>query len=65
MKIPVPRLDLSIPSEKNTHDEIVHLVEEMLALHKDLAVAEREKDDRRVYALYDLTEQEIKVVEGR
>jgi type I restriction-modification system DNA methylase subunit len=80
-KLPIPHINLSNPSEKSAHDEIVRLVEEILSLHKDLAAAEREKDDRRfslqqriaqvdreidwrVYALYDLTEAEIRVVEG-
>jgi len=80
-QLPIHRINLDNPAEKTTHDEIVRHIEEILALQKDLAAAEREKDDRRfrlqkriaqvdheidrrVYALYELTEQEIKVVEG-
>jgi hypothetical protein len=57
----------------------VQLVEQMLALHKQLAEARTGHDttfiqrridatdrqiDRLVYELYDLTEQEIEIVEG-
>jgi hypothetical protein len=59
---------------------MVQLVEQMLALHKQLAEAktgyeqtliQRQIDatdrqiDKLVYELYDLTEDEIKIVEGR
>jgi hypothetical protein len=76
--------------EKRAHDEIVQLVERMLALQQRLAAARTPGDqqlaqgqiamvdgilrmrhpqdaweiDRRVYALYGLTEEEIAVVEG-
>jgi hypothetical protein len=68
--------------EKSAHDEIVGLVERMLALQKERQSVRREDDldrvrnlerqiaqvdaeiDRRVYALYGLTEDDIKVVEG-
>jgi hypothetical protein len=61
------------------HDDMVRLVDEMLDLHKRLAVAKSDADrtrleravkttDRRidalVYELYGLTEEEIAVVEG-
>ena len=58
---------------------MVELVEQMLALHQQLAVAKAPHDqtvlqgqiaatdrqiDRLVYELYGLTEEEIKLVEG-
>jgi hypothetical protein len=70
------------PAEKSAHDEIVRLVEEMLALQKERQSVRREDDlDRvrdlerqiaqvdaeivqRVYSVYGLTEEEIKIVEG-
>ena len=62
----------------DAHDQMVSLVEQMLALHKRLAevgtgydkqMIQRQIDatdaqiDRLVYDLYDLTEDEIKIVE--
>jgi hypothetical protein len=38
---------LADPAEKQQHDEIVALVDEMLQLQKDYAQAEREKEGRR------------------
>jgi hypothetical protein len=46
------------------HDNMVALVERMLDLHKKLAAADRQID-ALVYELYDLTEEEITIVEGR
>lgn len=60
------------------HDDIVRLVEQMLTLHKQLAEARTPQDktflqgridatdrqiDRLVYALYGLTDEEIRIVE--
>lgn len=77
-KIPIPKIDFSDHSEKDIHDDIVRLVNEMLNLNKKIQTAkgnERqqiqrqiEKIDREidelVYKLYDLTEEEIRIVEG-
>ena len=41
------RITLADPAEKQQHDAIVALVEEMLQLQKDQAEAEREMEDRR------------------
>ncbi len=75
---PIPVLDLTSVSDKAHHDRMVELVEQMLELHKRLAVAktpdektrlQRQIDatdqqiDRLVYELYGLTEEEIKIVE--
>ena len=63
---------------KNAHDRMVSLVERMLALHKQTAQTPQEQEmlqreiaatdahiDRLVYELYGLTEDEIRIVEGK
>ena len=70
--------DKAPPADVARHDRLVALVEGMLALHKQLAAAkmptaktmlQRQIDasdrqiDRLVYELYDLTEEEIGIVE--
>lgn len=80
--LPIRRIDFENPVEKSAHDEIVKLVEKMLALQKERQSVRREDDldrvrklereivhvdeeiDRRVYILYGLTEEEIKIVES-
>ena len=82
MKLPIRRIDFENLAEQLAHDEIVRLVEKMLALQKERQSVRREDDldrvrnldrqialvdaeiDQRVYALYGLTEDEIKFVEG-
>ncbi len=78
-QLPIRTIDFSNPSEKEKHDRMVSLVEQMLELHKkkasvkDAAETERldrlitsvdAEIDRLVYDLYDLTEDEIRIVEG-
>ncbi len=77
-KIPYPRLDLKNRDEKKKHDKMVQLVETMLELNKQLAETKtsHEKDllnrqiemtdkmiDDLVYELYELTPEEIQIVE--
>ncbi len=77
--LPIPTIDFNNPAEKEKHDQMVALVEQMLDLNKKLQTAKIAQDkelierqikitdnqiDRLVYALYRLTEDEIKVVEG-
>jgi len=80
--LPIRRIDFEKLAEKLAHDEIVRLVEKMLALQKERQSVRREDDldrvrnlerqitqvdaeiDQRVYALYGLTDEEIKIVEG-
>lgn len=75
---PVRILDTSIPADKARHDKLVSLVERMLALHKqsprtpqeqEMVKREIESTDRGidglVYELYGLSEEEIRIVEGR
>jgi len=78
LRIRIP--DITKPREKNLCDRMVSLVQRMLDLHKQLAAAKVPDDktriqrqidatdkqiDRLVYNLYGLTEEEIKIVEGR
>jgi hypothetical protein len=78
-KMPIARLDLSNSADKDRHDRIVSLVDRMLELHKELATAKTEyaktnlqrqidatdaQIDKLVYELYELTPDEIKIVEG-
>jgi hypothetical protein len=80
-QLPIRWINFANPAEKSAHDEIVKMVEEMLALQKQRQQAEAGKEDARfalqkriqaldkeidarVYRLYGLTEEEIKIVEG-
>lgn len=77
-QLPVRSINFDIKSDRNLHDQLVALVERMLKLHADRAAAkspdaqtrlEREiratdaAIDRLVYQLYDLTDEEIALVE--
>jgi hypothetical protein len=82
-QLPIRRINFDDPAEKSAHDEIVQLVEKMLALQKERQSVRPEDEydrvrdlerevarvdeeiDRKVCALYGLTEEEIKIVEGR
>jgi hypothetical protein len=78
--LPIRPINFSDPTDKSRHDRMVELVERMLALHKQLASAKIEHEktalqrqieatdqqiDALVYELYGLTEEEIKIIEGR
>ncbi|MGB5217943.1 MAG: N-6 DNA methylase [Smithella sp.] len=79
LSLPIKSINYTDPADKNCHDQIVQLVEQMLALNKQLPEAktsheqtliQRQIDatdkqiDKLVYELYELTEDEIKIVEG-
>ena len=79
-RLPISPINISNPADVQRHDRMVALVDRMLALHRQLAAAktpaektmlQRQIDatDRQIdtlgYALYDLTEEEIRVVEGK
>jgi TolA-binding protein len=79
-QLPIKQIDFSNKSEKSLHDEIVQLVETMLQLQQQkqsstlpeqLQQLEQriaytdDKINEKVYALYGLTEEEIKIVEGQ
>ena len=80
LSIPIKSIDLLNPTEKAQHDKMVNYVDQMLDTKKKLAQANTDKDknfyegkystldrqiDHLVYELYGLTEEEIKIVEGR
>ena len=77
--IPIRTINFADAAERAAHDQMVQLVERMLALHKSLASAVTETDralfqsqiaatdqaiDALVYRLYDLSDAEIAIVEG-
>ena len=77
--LPFRMIDFSDKADIARHDAMVKLVEQMLALHKQLAQARTSQDetstrrqiastdariDKLVYELYELTAEEIAVVEG-
>lgn len=79
-ELPIIHLNFINPIEKTLHDRLVGLVDKMLVLTPKLrgSTSESEKAalqnavmttdaeiDRLVYELYDLTEEEIKIVEGQ
>jgi len=76
--LPIMTINSSDPTDTSRHDQIVELVERMLDLNKRVRVSKtsHEKDsfqrqidatdrqiDRLVYDLYDLNDEEIKIVE--
>jgi hypothetical protein len=76
-QVPIKKINFSDPSEKAAHDKMVSLVERMLEMHHRLPAARtpQEKEmlqreiestdeaiDSLVYQLYDLTQEEIKIV---
>ncbi|MCX6122638.1 MAG: N-6 DNA methylase [Ignavibacteriales bacterium] len=78
--LPIHTIDFAQSVEKKMHDDLVSLVEKMLEFNKQLQKAhfdsEKEPIERQiaatdkkiddiVYELYGLTEEEIKIVEGK
>ncbi len=78
-QLPIRTINFADPADVARHDHVVRLVEQLLALHKVrlstrplhaqsvLAAQNTATDrplDRLVYALYGLSEEEIRVVEG-
>ncbi|MDX9746713.1 MAG: N-6 DNA methylase [Syntrophales bacterium] len=78
-KLPIRTINFADPADVALHDQMVSLVEQMLELNKKLPeskvpqtteVLKRQIDatdrqiDQLVYRLYDLTEEEIKIVES-
>jgi hypothetical protein len=79
-QLPIRTIDFSNAADVAKHDHMIALVENMLSLHQRLSAAgmpqekehlQRQIDqtdrqiDALVYELYGLTEEEIKIVEGR
>jgi adenine-specific DNA-methyltransferase len=78
-QFPVPNIDLNNPKEKQVHDNLVNLVNQMLKAQEKYHSAKIESDkgtykkiidildnniDKLVYELYGLSEKEIKVIEN-
>lgn len=78
-RIPMPSVDLTKKSDKEVHDKLVKLVDNIIAINKKLVgennpntkeILERQvraldgEIDRLVYGLYGLTEEEVGIVEG-
>ena len=78
--IPIPKLDFSKKEDKKKHDRLVKLVDNIIAINKKLVgennpntkeILERQvraldgEIDRLVYGLYQLTEEEINIIEDR
>jgi type I restriction-modification system DNA methylase subunit len=79
-QLPIRTINFSDPADKARHDRMVPLVEQMLLLNKQLQTAKTDHEktslqrqidltdkqiDLLVYELYGLTEDEIKIVEGK
>jgi type I restriction-modification system DNA methylase subunit len=79
-QLPIRVINFSDRDDRARHDKLVKLVEKMLAAKKDWATAEDDYEKRRldlfctdldreidrlVYELYELTDDEIAIVEGR
>ncbi|MEN4019037.1 MAG: N-6 DNA methylase [Methanobacterium sp.] len=77
--LPIRTIDFQNPDDVALHDKMVKLVEQMLQLHKNLDAAKTPNEkkmlkrqidatdkqiDKLVYELYDLTDEEIKIVEN-
>jgi len=78
-QLPIRTIDFSNPDDKKSHDKMIKLVEQMLALHKQLSTAKTDHDktmlkrqitatdhqiNQLVFELYGLTEEEIEIIEG-
>lgn len=79
-RLPIRVINPKNKTDQAAHDRIVKLVEQMLKLHQDRAIAKTPHEqtaldrqiaatdkqiDQEVYALYGLTAEEIDLVEGR
>lgn len=77
-QVSIKEIDFSNKSDKVRHDKMVSLVDSMLSLHKQLQEAKTDREkagiqkridetdkeiDSLVYELYELTPEEIKIVE--
>jgi methylase of polypeptide subunit release factors len=80
-KIPIYKIDFGLKTEKNIYKELIRFSEKMLCLNenlqsipkdtnkweeikKEIEMTDREID-QKVYELYGLTDEEIKIVEGK
>jgi adenine-specific DNA-methyltransferase len=78
-QLPIKPIDFSNPTEKQTHDKLVSLVDQMLGTQKQFHEVKSDSDkkmfkmkidmidrqiDEMVFNLYGLSEEEIRIVEG-
>ncbi len=78
VKLPIRTIDFFDSNQKSLHDQVVALVEKMMGLHQRLSTVRSPTErtflqrqisatdrqiDRIVYELYDLTDEEIEIVE--
>ena len=78
-KIPLPLIDLNNKEDKEMHDKIVTLVDNIITLNKKLSVEKNPNSitiinrqinavdkqiDSLVYKLYNLNDEEVKIIEG-
>jgi len=78
--LPIRSIDLSNSEDVALHDRMLQLVNQMLTLNEQLAIAKMSQEktpiqrqidatdrqiDQLVYELYGLTEEEIRIVEGK
>ena len=78
-KIPIPQLDLKNKQHREIHDKMVALVDSIIALNKKLAVEKNhnavtmvsrqinavdKQIDALVYKLYNLSDDEVRIIEG-
>ena len=79
LSIYIPNLDLNNKQDKDIHDKIVNLVDNIIALNKKLAVEKNpnavtmvnrqinavdKQIDALVYKLYNLSDDEVRIIEG-
>jgi len=78
-QLPIPKIDFNNKKEKQQHDDLVRLVEQMLEAQQKYHISKIETDkkflkqkidaidkqiDTLVYKLYNLTDDEIKIIES-
>ncbi|MCK4295938.1 MAG: N-6 DNA methylase [Candidatus Marinimicrobia bacterium] len=78
LQLPIRVINFADPADKSRHDKMVALVEQMLDLNKRLALVQGQHEktllkrqieatdrqiDKLVYELYELTEEEIRLIE--
>jgi hypothetical protein len=78
-KVPIRKLDLSNAKEKSAHDQLVKLVDQIQTLYQQLTTTTSQQEsvaltrqidaadrqvDQFVFKLYDLNDEEIRIIEG-
>ena len=65
--LPIPRIDFSNKSQKDSHNKIVLLVKKIIKNKSEGCGTEKEEMEINeiVYGLYSLSEDEIKIIENK